>query len=362
MSTRPPIIEIMRNAIRDTTPREREKNALLSQLRNDPSRELFYFKPADLWLKEESKPAARQLLGTLWYEHELCILFADTNLGKSVLAVQIGDHLAKQTAMEPFGSELNEALKVLYLDFELSATQFKARYNDSRWGPHHFGGNFIRAEFNPGGDDPLLYNKYEDYVKERIEFILACTKAQVLIIDNITYMGNPLVHGGSALQLIKTLKAIKTKYKLSVLVLAHTPKRNACKPITVNDLQGSKMLINFADSAFALGQSHSQPQLRYLKQIKQRNAAAQYDAAHVCLFSMVKTQNFLGMQFQGFDHEQFHLQKAGAAISPEVKQRIPGLAGQGLSVRQIADHLRIGSSTVQRVLAKLKEGDENEGD
>ncbi|BAU52486.1 helix-turn-helix domain-containing protein [Mucilaginibacter gotjawali] len=44
------------------------------------------------------------------------------------------------------------------------------------------------------------------------------------------------------------------------------------------------------------------------------------------------------------------------------KQRIPEFARQGLSIRQIADHLRIGSSTVQRVLAKLKEGDGKEGD
>jgi hypothetical protein len=175
-------------------------------------------------------------------------------------------------------------------------------------------------------------------------------------------MGNPLAYGGSALQLMKTLKALKIKHKLSMLVLAHTPKRNPCRPIDVNDMQGSKMLINFADSAFALGQSHAQPGLRYLKQIKQRNSDAQYGAEHVALFRIVKTQSFLGFQFEGYDHEQLHLQKAGAAISPEARQRIPELARQGLSIRQIADHLRIGSSTVQRVLAKLKEVEGKEGD
>jgi hypothetical protein len=363
MSTRPAIIEAIRDSIRDTPPKKANQNVLRQQLRNDPSRELFYVKPADLWLKEEySKPPARKLLGALWYEHELCILFADTNLGKSVLAVQIGNCLAKQTGMDPFGSEADEPLKVLYLDFELSPSQFRARYSDSKWGPHHFGENFIRAEFNPRGDDPDMYDKYEDYIKERIEFILAITKARVLIIDNITYMGNPLAYGGSALQLMKTLKALKIKHKLSMLVLAHTPKRNPCKPIDVNDMQGSKMLINFADSAFALGQSHAQPELRYVKQIKQRNSDAQYGAEHVALFRIEKKLSFLCFQFEGYDHEQFHLQKAGAAISPEARQRIPELARQGLSLRQIADHLRIGSSTVQRVLAKLKEENGKERD
>jgi transposase len=51
----------------------------------------------------------------------------------------------------------------------------------------------------------------------------------------------------------------------------------------------------------------------------------------------------------------------GAAISPGVKQPIPELARQGLSIRQIADHLLIGTSTVQRVLAKLKD-EGKEGD
>jgi len=353
---RPEFIEELRREAQNTSHRQRMQNFYRLQLMKDPSRELFYVKPADLWIKEEcSKPAARKLLGTLWYEHELCIFFADTNLGKSVLAVQIGNCLAKQAGMEPFGSEANEPLKVLYIDFELTPAQFKARYTDATWGPHCFGENFIRAEFNPRGDDPDLYDRYEDYVRERLESVIAATKAHVLIIDNITCMGNPLVYGGGALQLMKTLKALKTKHRLSMLVLAHTPKRNPYNPITVNDLQGSKMLINFADSAFALGQSQNQPDLRYLKQIKQRNTQPLYDADHVCLFRLVKEQSFLGFQFEGFDTERQHLCKAGTALSDDIKKRIPELARQGLSKRQIADHLRIGASTVQRVMAKLKE-------
>jgi DNA-binding NarL/FixJ family response regulator len=360
---RPDFIEELRREAQNTPHTERMHNAFRNQLLKDPSNALFYVKPADVWLNEEAgKPAARKLLGSLWYEHELCILFADTNLGKSVLAVQIGACLAKQAGMEPFGSEVDEPLKVLYIDFELTPAQFKARYTDNTWGLHHFGENFIRAEFNPRGDDPEMYDKYEDYVKERIESIIGASKARVLIIDNITYMGSPTTYGGSALQLMKTLKALKTKHKLSVLVLAHTPKRNPYKPITVNDLQGSKMLINFADSAFALGQSHQQSGLRYLKQIKQRNTRPEYDAEHICLLRMEKQQSFLGFQFEGYDNEQHHLFKNGSAISDEIKQQIPQLARQGLSVRQIAEHLRIGPTTVHRALAKLKEENEKEGD
>src|SRR5471032_1411305 len=116
---RPDFIEAIRREAQQTTQKQRDKNALRSQLSRDQGKELFRVKPADLWLKEEySKPEARQLLGTLWHEHELCILFADTNLGKSILAVQIGYCLGKAAGMEPFGSQVDEALKVLYIDFE----------------------------------------------------------------------------------------------------------------------------------------------------------------------------------------------------------------------------------------------------
>jgi hypothetical protein len=352
---RPDFIEEIRRDARDASDKKKNRAAQVAMLRQNPDHDLFRIKPADRWLADEyTKPAARQLLGSLWYEHELCILFADTNLGKSILAVQIGANLCKQAGIHPFGSQVDEALKVLYVDFELSTQQFKARYTDSITGSYHFGDNFYRAEFNPGGDDPLLYQKYEDYVREWIENGIKKTGAQVLIIDNITYMGSA-ANAANALPLIKGLKALKIKHNLSVLVLAHTPKRNNFKPITVNDLQGSKMLINFADSAFAIGQSQADPHLRYLKQVKQRNTASDYGADHVCLFRITKQQSFLGLEFVGFDHESIHLQQIGTGISNDVKQQVYQLHQQGLSHRQVAAHLKISHSTVSRLLSKLKE-------
>jgi len=352
---RPPEIEEIRRQARKITDEQKQQNILRTKLQRDPGNDLFLIKPADQWLKEEySKPPARQLLGSLWYEHELCILFADTNIGKSILAVQIGYNLGKQSSIEPFGNHLDEPVNVLYIDFELTAGQFKARYSHPAYGVHHFGGHFIRAEFNPAGDNPLLYENYEEYVRQWIESSIRQTKAKVLIIDNITYLGIATGNAGSALPLMKSLKAIKTKYKLSVLVLAHTPKRSLYKPITVNDLQGSKMLINFADSAFALGQSYANSGLRYLKQIKQRNTASNYGTNNVCLFKLTKQLSFLSFEFSGYDTEQAHLQKVATSLSDEVKQQIMELTQQGLSQRQVANHLKVSCSTVSRVVNKRK--------
>ena len=41
-----------------------------------------------------NKPMPIQLFGELWHENEICILFADTGSGKTILAVQIAESIA----------------------------------------------------------------------------------------------------------------------------------------------------------------------------------------------------------------------------------------------------------------------------
>ena len=55
--------------------------------------------------------------------------------------------------------------------------------------------------------------------------------------------------------------------RISILVLAHTPKRSLDCPITSNDLAGSKRLYNFFDSVFTIGKSAQDGGLRYVKQL-----------------------------------------------------------------------------------------------
>jgi hypothetical protein len=351
--SRPAIVEDIRSQIIRTSNRKAKAGQFGIPVRPDSG--LLRTKKANEWMvQEHSTPAPKALFGSFWFEGELCILFADTNLGKSILAVQIGDSLTKAYSIGPMYNQADTCIPVLYLDFELSSKQFEARYVDHRWGSYLFSDEFYRSEFNPEADDPVLYDSYETYVKENIEFAIMNTRARVLIIDNITYIRNGLQSAKGALPLMKMLKAIKTKYNLSVLVLAHTPKRNPFKPLTVNDLQGSKMLINFADSSFAIGQSHTMPGMRYLKQIKQRNQKEEYGENNICLISQEKYINFLRYKFEGHAHERDHLRRPGEQQSDEVKQQIMELHQQGRSLRQIAEEVGIHFSNVGKMVRKEK--------
>ncbi len=80
---------------------------------------IFVLKTGNQWLTEaSSKAQPKSLYLCVWYESEVCILFADTNVGKSILAVQIASDIAKEQ-------------KVIYIDFELSDKQFEARYSQN---------------------------------------------------------------------------------------------------------------------------------------------------------------------------------------------------------------------------------------
>ncbi|MES2275398.1 MAG: AAA family ATPase [Bacteroidota bacterium] len=358
-SLRPLEIEMIRTDARKYNNRMRKAGKLHELWDPDPKYQLLQTKTANDWLKQEQgKPAAQMLFGSLWFEGELCILFADTNMGKSVLAVQIGDLLTQGMSLQPLNNHLAKGAVVLYIDFELSARQFEARYTNHVNGNYRFDNNFFRSEFNPLAYNPDFHRSYEEFLNAKIERALIESGARILIIDNITYMRNGNQQARDAAQLMQDLKMLKIKRDLSILVLAHTPKRNPYKPLTVNDLQGSKMLINFADSAFAIGQSHTRADLRYLKQIKQRNQRLEYGEDNICLLKQEKQLNCLRFTFEGHAHERDHLLRTGTIDKEAQKQQVMELHGKGRSLRQIAGELSIPFTTVGWIIRQYKTDNE----
>jgi hypothetical protein len=310
---------------------------------------LFTVKTASRWIEQaKTRPIPKMLFGEFWHEGELCILFADTNLGKSILAVQIGNSISKGEQIRGFKLETPKQ-PILYFDFELSDKQFENRYSTKFEHHYEFDENFIRVEINPDAEIPESQS-FEDFLNQSLERSIVETGAKVLIIDNLTYLKNETEKAKDALPLMKHLKALKSKYGLSILALAHTPKRDLSKPITRNDLQGSKMLINFCDSAFSIGESHTDKNLRYLKQIKQRNTEQIYDADNVCVCQIDKPYNFLQFEFVKFGTEREHLNQPSDKDKESLNDKVNELKQQGRSLREIGAELGISHMKVNRIL------------
>ncbi len=356
---RPAIIEDIRASIRGIrTPPPLKRRAAPEPPDFSEAHLLFTVCTGNRWMElGERLPAPKRLFGDFWHQNELCILFAAANAGKSILAVQIADALSRGRAAAPFAPRYRRPLNVLYIDFELSTTQFHTRY--SRQGAaYQFSDKFFRAEFN---HDPSLCPSpalYDDFVIAAIEQKITLVNARVLIIDNLSCLRGGTENASVALRLMKNLKALQASHNLSILVLAHTPKRRShSRPVTADDLHGSKLLINFADSAFTIGASDSQSGLCYVKQIKQRNTEQLYGDNNVCLCRIARRHdNFLRFKFEGYSAEASHLPgyRAGNAA---LAAKVAALSARGFSQRRISKKLGISLGLVNKLVRKSEKSE-----
>lgn len=287
-------------------------------------------------LEASQLPTPRALWDSFWYEGELSCLFADSNVGKSILAVQIADRIARTD-------------NVLYLDFELSEKQFQLRYTDEYGKPYTFPERLYRVSLD---SDALLDADFEGTIIGSIE---QQTRCRIFIVDNLTYLCCAMEKGDAAGRLMIQLNNLKKRYGLSILVLAHTPKRSLDCPITSNDLAGSKRLYNFFDSVFVIGKSALDGGLRYVKQLKVRYGTFSYDADNVIVYEIEKTDAFLQFVFRGYSTEKEHLKKPGDNESGQRDCLILQLSQSGKSVREIASQVNCGKSTVSRIIQRSKE-------
>lgn len=321
------------------------------QMEKEIKSNCFNIKPINEWINDaKNRPIPKMLFSELWYENETCILFADTNLGKSILALQISNALSKGISIDGFKNEAEEQI-VLYYDFELSDKQIENRYSDKYTEHYEFSPNLLRVEINPEQEIPPHFKDFEEYLCDSLEKSIVEHHSKIIIIDNLTYLKTDNEKAKDALPLMKFLNGIKKKYMLSILVLAHTPKRDGSKPLTKNDLSGSKMLINFCDSCFAIGESAQESGIRYIKQIKQRNTELIYDAQNVIVCKIEKETNFLEFVFVEHANEIAHLKPRN---NEEQLSEILELKKQNIPNTQIAEKLGISEGTVRNKLKKTK--------
>lgn len=316
---------------------------------------ILLMKPFNKWLEEAKETEApKMLFSEFWHENEVCILFADSNLGKSLLAVQIADSISKGKPIKGFKLEA-EKQPVLYFDFELTKKQVEVRYsqkseNSRKYQNHYsFDENFERIEIDPDSEIPDDTD-FEKILNDSIEQCIIAKGAKILIIDNITFLKNETEKAKNATPLMSYLKKLKNKYSLSILILSHTPKRDLSKPITQNDINGSKMVFNFIDSCFAIGQSTSDSGIRYIKQVKARNTPIIYDSENVVVCSLVKYSNFVEFEFLNFGAEREHLKQASDKDRQSIIEEVKQLSKEGKNQRQIAAEKSLALGTVNKYL------------
>ena len=296
----------------------------------------------DVLSNPENLIPPRKLFGSYWYENEICFLIADSNVGKTILAGDIA--IAVDSGFNYWNQamcELSGAKNIVMYDLEQSKRQFTARYVNKGFKLN----NITRVEFDPRNVE--AFSK-EDFLED-IETRINANLHNIFIVDNLSCILPNAINACEAIQFMRSLKAIKELNRnVSFLVLAHTQKRNMGKPIDQNNLIGSKFLMNFADSAFAIGFSIKDTTTRYIKQIKTRNC----EKLNLVAEMEIEGNPYLHMELVEWNEEELHLHCCSrrSIIDEVTAEKIIELSEDGYSIREIAAETSISKSSVGRFL------------
>ena len=307
--------------------------------------------------KASKQKPPKRLFGQLWWEKELAVVFATTNVGKTILGMQIAEALASGSNVfqedTVFENEC-DPMKVLYLDYELSLSQIVNRYTEqSGENLYRFDDNLIRLEKNfefefKKGDS------VEQFISEDIQSYIEEHKPKALIIDNLSVLRSGTESAKEALPLMHMLNNLKGKHEISILVVGHTPKKDAFTPINITHLQGSAQISNALDGCFAIAMCKDNER-RYIIELKQRNVAYLAHAENVVVCEVRKDINFLQFHFIGFDYESNLLNELDQKAKDLIVDSIMILKKQGKSDREIAHVVPYRKSKVNEIYNENKD-------
>jgi archaellum biogenesis ATPase FlaH len=303
------------------------------------------------------------MMGSLLKKGDVGILFSSAGNGKSILGIQCADNLSK--GQSAFGGILRNECGpqvVAYFDMELSLSDYQNRYMDAAGNPYPFAGEnqFVRV----GNDDEQSKTFAE--IARNIERILIQNieriRPNVVIIDNITAISNgSTADAVVAAKIMDLLMLLKKHFKLTILILAHTPKRyDLSKPLVLEDLAGSSLFLAYADTIIAIGSSKMGSNIKYLKHIKVRSSVKIYDENNVIQVAIVKEGAFLHMKTleEPFGRESDHLiNKNEVAVNDELIRKMVELHTEGKSLQEIKTDLKIDISRqhIGRILKTQQE-------
>jgi DNA repair protein RadA/Sms len=260
-------------------------------------------------------------------EGDLCIIFGQSGIGKTIFAMQIARHIAEN------------GKRLLYVDCEMTPRQLGNRYETANFPP-----TFLRAEMDR--EHPA-----EDVLKG-IEEVAAANHVEVVFIDNITALGQSLDRSADAGTLMASLNTLKKRYNWTLVVLNHIPKMYSGNiPLSLSAMQGSAKINQLIDDAIGIAQSCIDSNLVYVKQCKWRNGELTMGADHVAVYERRKDEyGNLGFTLRGIATEQEHLSVESGNGREEMKARIRELSAKGMTQTAIAEQLGTSQSKVSRLL------------
>jgi hypothetical protein len=237
-----------------------------------------------------------------------------SNVGKSFLAFQIAEAIATgKNVLDVYSLDNHstttdydlknetEAQPIVYFDFEATDEKNYNRYSaKGQEFPYPFSSNIkmsypVKLSFS----DPSLFI-------DAMALETKKTGAKVIIIDNLSAISTDNEKSGNAAKLMSRIRDYQRDNKLTIIILAHTPKVYENQPLTENNLAGSANIYNLSDSVFAINTTTQGGNIRYIKQIKSKYNEKYFESENVITvkFSCNNNSGFKGFEFLNYSTEE----------------------------------------------------------
>ncbi len=319
----------------------------------------------DTMVAGAKEPPALRLAGTLFHENSVAIVFSDPGTGKTIFSTQVADCVSRGTNLFGRDDFHNNAhpKKTILFDFEMEESEMYHRYKKKKIDAYKWHKNFYRCGINPNFID---FEDADTLITNEIEVVIEDEEPDFVIIDNITFISSESSDPKMATKLMKKLTAIqkRSRNNLTLVVIAHTPKRDPSLPIELRHLAGAKSLSNFAKTVIAISKSKLDPSFRYIKQLKIRQDQELYNEDNVLVCNINKNLNSgrLEYEFREFGKESDHLVTPDAhELEFEIIHECIELQKLNKSLRELADHVKVeygvsmSHTTIGKKIAKYKE-------
>ena len=277
-----------------------------------------------------------RLFDEFWREGELSLLFGASGTGKTVLAVQIAEALARGRAIE--GMEMPEKRRrVLYVDLVHTGEQFHARRLGENGRIYKFSENLQRNS----PDDP---EKLIEWLREAV----SREGFKVVIIDDLAALRSTFDGTRETLKLMRDLRSLKNELGISILVISPSREPRSGERVGESCLMRSRVLCEVADSVFAIGRHERQPEWLYLMQIRSRGAAISWKRDNAP-YARIKRQEdgLLAMHFDERFEPKLDAETRRLVIEIKAMQ-------DRHSIREIAAITGQTRSRVERLLKKRR--------
>ena len=223
------------------------------------------------------------LFDEFWREGEVTLFFGPSRTGKSILAMQVAESVARGHAIDGF--ELGaKRKKVLYADLKLSDRQFVERYtNEGK--QYKFSENLYRQK-------PPKGQKLVDWLRKMVSE----KGFRVIVIDDLSAVKQTYDGTRETLKLMRELRELRDEFDLSILVLAGSQEQRKGELISEAHMMRSRVLCDAADSTFAIGVHAGNPEYCYLTQTRTQISAIKWHGNNVPVCSIQRAEDgFLSM-------------------------------------------------------------------